>query len=60
MKYLILFALLSVNANAYESGSAPFCKMDNFGNLQCYYYTLTQCEQAIMSFEMARCVFRGK
>lgn len=42
-----IFALLmTTNAHAWESGTAPFCVMDNFGNLECYYYDLSSCRQA--------------
>lgn len=56
----LIFALLTAaQAYAYESGTAPFCVMDNFGNTQCYYYTLESCLQAAKNqFGPATCVKR--
>jgi len=31
---------------AYTTGDAPFCLVDNFGNMTCFYYTLDACERA--------------
>lgn len=43
---LIFAILMSTQAHAWESGTAPFCVMDNYGNLECYYYDLASCQQA--------------
>lgn len=32
--------------NNWKSGQAPFCVMDNYGNLECYYYDLQSCQRA--------------
>ena len=56
MSTLIFSAILSLSANAYESGSAPFCLMDNYGNLQCYYYSLSSCRQAAENKDNSACV----
>lgn len=39
--------LISSQAQAYVVGDAPFCKVDDFGNAQCFYYTMSQCQFAI-------------
>lgn len=46
MSSYVFTILFSMSANAYESGNAPFCIMDDFGNLECYYYTLSSCRSA--------------
>lgn len=43
---------------SYSSGTAPFCLMDNFGNTQCYYYTLDACYMAMGSTVGQVCVHR--
>ncbi len=41
---MFLMGLLMVSsAPAYESGGAPFCIMDNYGNTQCFYYDMMSC-----------------
>lgn len=56
MNTLIFSVLFGLSANAYESGSAPFCVMDNFGNLQCYYYSLSSCRDAARLNTDSACV----
>lgn len=55
---LILALLINLTpASAYESGNAPFCVMDNYGNLECYYYDLGSCQRAAQNkFGPATCV----
>lgn len=54
---IVLLLFLSLSAHAYESGSAPFCVVDNIGNLECYYYTLDACRQAAkLKLSTATCV----
>lgn len=55
-----IFALLTISsAHAYESGNAPFCVMDNYGNTECFYYDLSSCLQAARNhFGAATCVKR--
>jgi hypothetical protein len=45
--FAILMVILGQNAEAFESGTAPFCAVDNYGNKQCFYYTMDACEAAI-------------
>lgn len=54
---LIASLLISFSAQAYEVGAAPFCVMDNYGNLECYYYDLQSCQRAAQQkFGAASCV----
>jgi hypothetical protein len=46
MNFLVLVLMNLTPAHAWEMGNAPFCVMDNFGNLECYYYDLGSCQQA--------------
>jgi hypothetical protein len=56
MNFLFSF-LLSTSAYAWESGQAPFCVMDNYGNLECYYYDLQSCRVALkQKYGAASCV----
>lgn len=32
--------------NTWKIGAAPFCVIDNYGNLECYYYNLQSCSRA--------------
>lgn len=57
---LIIIALLMNSASAYEMGDAPFCKMDNTGNLQCYYYTMSACKDATVYDENSSCTRKSK
>ncbi|MGZ3769334.1 MAG: hypothetical protein ACXVCP_08400 [Bdellovibrio sp.] len=53
----LLMIFLAKSAHAYESGNAPFCVMDNYGNTECYYYDLSSCQQAArQKFGAAACV----
>ena len=56
MSQLIFSFLMSTTAHAYESGNAPFCKMDNYGNLQCYYYSLSDCRAAARNEPDSACI----
>lgn len=40
--FTLLVALVNA-AKASEFGNAPFCTMDNYGNLQCHYYDFKTC-----------------
>ncbi len=55
---IFIFALLtSLQVHAYETGSAPFCVMDNYGNTTCHYYTLESCLRAAKNhYGTATCV----
>lgn len=35
--------LLAIVALAYVSGNAPWCAADDYGNLECFYYTYQDC-----------------
>ena len=45
---VLLLGSLSL-ANAYVTGSAPFCAIDNYGNAQCFYYTYSSCLQTVQN-----------
>lgn len=50
---ILLFSmLLSLNSMAYESGEAPFCAVDEYGNMNCFYYSLSACREAITKDQM--------
>lgn len=38
--------LIVVVALAYSFGTAPFCTVDNYGNMNCYYYSYSSCKSA--------------
>lgn len=45
--------------NTMVVGTAPFCIMDNYGNLECYYYDLGSCRSALKyKFGNSACVKR--
>jgi hypothetical protein len=45
MKKLIAIACLLVStvSFAFKSGNAPWCGVDQMGNMSCYYYTYDAC-----------------
>ena len=44
MRLLVLAAALLLPAIA---SAAPFCAVDNYGNEQCFYYTMDSCRDAV-------------
>ena len=57
MSFIIVLLMNIPQASAYESGNAPFCVMDNYGNLDCFYYDLGSCQQAAkQKFGPATCI----
>ncbi len=56
MNTFIFSVLFGLSANAYENVSAPFCVMDNYGNLECYYYSLSSCRDATKLRTDSACV----
>jgi hypothetical protein len=42
---------------AYWTGSAPWCRVDDWGNGQCFYYSLSACRSGLGQNET--CVLQG-
>lgn len=55
----ILLSLLIKISFAYTMGNAPFCVSDNYGNLQCWYHSLSSCNDAA-KIKNGICVARPK
>jgi len=51
----MLMAIL-MSGIGYKMGHAPFCAMDDYGNLQCYYHTLSSCRAAVVYDRTKVCV----
>lgn len=49
-------ALSGGDAKAYEMGTAPFCAMNDRGDLECYYYTMSYCKDANKYREEWTCI----
>lgn len=59
MFILILGLLLSPQVQADDLGDAPFCIMDDYGNRECIYYTISSCKEAVKTKPgVAICVMR--
>lgn len=52
----ILMMILGQQSYAYQSGNAPFCAMDDTGNKQCFYYSMSACQSAIQYSSGKYCV----
>lgn len=50
----LLFLIVSITI----MGSAPFCRVDNYGNAYCFYYTKDACIAAVKAMG-GDCYFRG-